>query len=82
LEGLSGAPILVVVNLDDRFRQSTWIELDLAALGVADGTEYDVNDLLTGARYRWTGPRNFVILDPDVTPAHIFRVEPALGATP
>ncbi|HWC33914.1 MAG TPA: alpha-1,4-glucan--maltose-1-phosphate maltosyltransferase [Mycobacteriales bacterium] len=79
--GAAGAAVLVVVNLDDKYRQSAWIDLDLAALGVSDGAAYDVNDLLTGARYTWHGPRNFVILDPDVTPAHIFRVEPA-GGTP
>jgi starch synthase (maltosyl-transferring) len=71
----SGAPILVIVNLDDRHRESAWIDVDLAALGIADGTAFDVQDLLTGARYQWNGSRNFVILDPNVTPAHIFRIE-------
>jgi starch synthase (maltosyl-transferring) len=75
---LSAAPILVIVNLDDRYRQSAWVELDLAALGIADGAAYDVHDLLTGSRYTWTGPRSFVILDPNVTPAHIFRIEPVI----
>ncbi|HEX3900806.1 MAG TPA: alpha-1,4-glucan--maltose-1-phosphate maltosyltransferase [Mycobacteriales bacterium] len=75
---LAGAPVLVIVNLDDRYRQSAWVDLDLAALGIADGAAYDVHDLLTGSRYRWNGHRSFVILDPNVTPAHIFRIEPAL----
>jgi starch synthase (maltosyl-transferring) len=74
-EGLTDAPVLVVVNLDDRYRQSAWVDLDLAALQVTDGMPYDVNDLLTGARYTWNGSRSFVMLDPDVTPAHIFRIE-------
>ena len=43
---------------------------------------YDVHDLLTGARYQWNGSRNFVMLDPDVTPAHIFRIEPAAEVSP
>jgi starch synthase (maltosyl-transferring) len=77
---LADAPIVVIVNLDDRYRQSAWVELDLAALGIADGAAYDVHDLLTGSRYTWNGPRSFVILDPNVTPAHIFRIEPAAAA--
>ncbi|HVS67063.1 MAG TPA: alpha-1,4-glucan--maltose-1-phosphate maltosyltransferase [Mycobacteriales bacterium] len=82
VEGPAGAPVLVVVNLDDRNRQSAWIDLDLPSLGLTEGGAYDVNDLLTGSRYTWRGPHNFVILDPDVTPAHIFRIESALGTTP
>ncbi|HVW80476.1 MAG TPA: alpha-1,4-glucan--maltose-1-phosphate maltosyltransferase [Mycobacteriales bacterium] len=74
---LADAPILVVVNLDDRYRQSAWVDLDLAALGLPDGASYDVHDLLTGSRYTWSGSHSFVILDPNVTPAHIFRIEPA-----
>ena len=74
-EGVTDAPVLVIVNLDDKYRQSAWVDLDLGALGVTDGMPYDVNDLLTGARYTWNGSHNFVMLDPDVTPAHIFRIE-------
>jgi starch synthase (maltosyl-transferring) len=33
-----------------------------------------MHDLLTGARYLWQGPRNFVQLDPQRVPAHVFRV--------
>jgi starch synthase (maltosyl-transferring) len=79
--GMSEAPILVIVNLDDKYRQSAWVDLDLSALGVVDGAAYDVNDLLTGARYTWNGSHNFVMLDPDVTPAHIFRIESSIGVT-
>ena len=31
-------------------------------------------DLLTDARYLWRGRHNYVELDPNVCPAHIFRV--------
>ncbi len=69
--------ILVVVNLDPHHRQSGWTGLDLAALGVEDAEHpYQVHDLLTGARYLWHGPRNYVELDPHVVPAHIFQVRP------
>ncbi len=69
--------ILVVVDLDPRHRQSGWTGLDLGALGIAaDDQPFQVHDLLTGARYLWQGPRNYVELDPDVVPAHVFRVRP------
>ena len=79
--GPSRAPLLVVTNLDDKYRQSAWLAVELGALGLMEDATYDVNDLLTGARYTWNGPRNFVILDPDVTPAHIFRIEPPQAVT-
>ena len=31
-------------------------------------------ELLTDARYLWTGARNFVMLDPARVPAHVFRL--------
>jgi starch synthase (maltosyl-transferring) len=67
-------PIVVVVNLDPHCRQSGWVELDLDALGIDPVSPYEAHDLLTGARYSWQGPRNFVILDPGVVPAHILRL--------
>ena len=69
----SGA-MLMVVNLDPRYRQSGWTDLDLDALGVGEGESYQVHDLLSDARYLWQGRRNYVELDPHVSPAHIFRI--------
>jgi starch synthase (maltosyl-transferring) len=66
--------ILVVVNLDPAHPQSGWIDLDLQAIGVTAAEPYEVHDLLTDARFEWRGGRNFVLLDPDVVPAHVFRV--------
>ena len=34
-----------------------------------------MEDLLTGGRYLWFGARNYVSLDPDVVPAHVFRIQ-------
>jgi starch synthase (maltosyl-transferring) len=70
-------PVVVVVNLDPRLRQSGWVELDLQSLGIDPATPFEVHDMLTGARYQWQGPRNFVILDPAVVPAHILSLEGA-----
>jgi starch synthase (maltosyl-transferring) len=66
--------ILVVVNLDCFNTQMGWVQLDLAALGLDAEHAFQVHDLLSDARYRWQGSRNFVKLEPESLPAHIFRL--------
>ena len=66
--------VLVAVNLDPHHTQAGWLDLDAATLGIAPGEAYQVHDLLSGARYLWSGSRNYIELDPRVVPAHIFRV--------
>ena len=66
--------VLTVVNLDFHHVQSGWLTLDLAALGLTERQPFQVHDLLTDARYLWSGARNYVELDPARAPAHIFRV--------
>lgn len=66
--------ILVVMNLDPRNVQSGWLNLALDDLRLTDDQFYQVHDLLTDARYVWRGARNFVRLDPNGIPAHIFSV--------
>jgi starch synthase (maltosyl-transferring) len=74
--------VLVVVSLDHAFAQAGWISLDTSALGVDPGASFVVHDLLTDARYTWSGPQNFVKLDPDGVPCHIFCVEQTTERTP
>jgi starch synthase (maltosyl-transferring) len=66
--------IVAVVNLDPRHRHSGYLDLPLDELGTDGSGPYQVHELLTGARYIWSGSRNFVELDPASVPAHIFRV--------
>ncbi|HVF62966.1 MAG TPA: alpha-1,4-glucan--maltose-1-phosphate maltosyltransferase [Casimicrobiaceae bacterium] len=66
--------LLVVVNVDPDHVQSGWLMLDLKALRVDAAQPFQVHDLLTNARYRWSGERNYVELDPTRVPAHIFVV--------
>jgi starch synthase (maltosyl-transferring) len=66
--------ILVVVNLDNHYTQSGWLDLPLDELGLDAHQPYQVHDLLTDERYLWHGTRNYVQLDPRVLPAHIFRI--------
>jgi len=68
-----GDTVLVVVNLDPHQPREATIWLDGAALGVDVNAGFTVTDELTGASYRWGGA-NYVRLDPDVAPAHIFTV--------
>ncbi len=65
--------ILVAVNLDPRNEQITMTNLDLEKLGLATDEAFEVEDLLTGARYAWRGSSNYVALRPEVT-AHVLRV--------
>jgi starch synthase (maltosyl-transferring) len=73
-DGAGGNAILTMVNVDPFNTQIAWVDLDLAALGLAEDAEFQVHDLLTEARYRWRGPRQYVALNPHVIPAHIFRI--------
>lgn len=65
--------ILVVANLDPHHTQSGWVTLSLEVLGL-DNRPYQVHDLLTGARYLWNGAYNYVEINPQVAPAHIFKL--------
>ena len=66
--------VLVVVNVDPHHAQSGWLQLDLQTLGLPLNGPFQVHDLLSGARFLWQGPRNYVSLDPGHSPAHIFRI--------
>ncbi len=66
--------IVTVVNLDPYNTQGGWLNLPLESLGLEDERPFQVHDLLTEARYIWQGPRHYVELNPNVVPAHVFRI--------
>jgi starch synthase (maltosyl-transferring) len=66
--------ILVAINLDPGLVQSAWVNLKLDEIGLEPDAPFQVFDLLTGARYTWHGSRNFVQLNPQQVPAHVFQV--------
>lgn len=66
--------VLVVVNLDPHHTHTGWVSVDPAAIGIPPEEQYQVHDLISDARYIWQGSRNFVLLDPNVMPAHVFRI--------
>ena len=66
--------VLVVVNLDPHHTQSGWVEFSLEELGIDPQKPYQMHDLLSDARYLWQGSRNYVELNSQIVPAHIFRM--------
>jgi starch synthase (maltosyl-transferring) len=72
-DDLSNA-IVAIVNLDPFQRQTGWVHLDLAALGLTADRAFQVHDLLGEGRYMWQGSRNYVELTPESLPAHILRI--------
>jgi len=66
--------VLVVVNLNPNYIHSGWVNIPLEPWGLGTQQPYQVHDLLSDARYLWHGSRNYVELNPNICPAHIFRV--------
>jgi starch synthase (maltosyl-transferring) len=72
IDSKSGNAILTVVNLDPHQAQSGWVDVDVGALKLDAEQPYQVHDLLSEQRYIWRGRFNYVMLDPQRTPAHVF----------
>jgi starch synthase (maltosyl-transferring) len=67
--------VIVVVNLDVHHDHSGWLTLPLEHFGLEPNEQYQVEDLLSGARYIWQGPSNYVALSPHGQSAHILRLK-------
>ena len=66
--------ILVVVNLDPHYTQAGFVTLPLDQLEIPQDRAYEAEDLLTGERYLWHGPRNYVELNPASRSGHILKI--------
>jgi starch synthase (maltosyl-transferring) len=66
-------PLLTLVNLDPQQPHDGWVRF--LPPGLASDATYEVHDLLSDARYVWHGDWNYIRLDPQVCPAHIFAFE-------
>jgi starch synthase (maltosyl-transferring) len=66
--------ILTVVNLSPYYVHSGWIELSLEDLGIPASQSFQMHDQLTDARFLWHGSKNYIQLNPQILPAHIFHV--------
>ncbi len=77
--GSADSLIVCVVNLDPVYTQSGWLRLPLDELQLSHHEPYQMHDLMTDARYTWSGERNFVMLNPQECPVHIFHVRRKAG---
>jgi starch synthase (maltosyl-transferring) len=66
--------ILTVINLDPHYTQSGFVNLPLDQLEIPADRGFEAEDLLTGARYMWHGPRNYVELNPARQAGHILKL--------
>lgn len=64
--------VLCVVNLDPHYTQSGWIDLPLDELDLDPDRPYQMHDLISDARFIWHGARNYIELDPNSAPGHVF----------
>ncbi|MHC4992690.1 MAG: alpha-1,4-glucan--maltose-1-phosphate maltosyltransferase, partial [Planctomycetota bacterium] len=67
--------VVCIVNTNPYDAEEGIVRLDADALGLASDEPLSLHDQLTGSRYTWRGDRHFVRLDPEVVPAHVFRVD-------
>ncbi len=66
--------IICVVNLDPVHTQSSKIHLQIEQMGLNPGESYTVVDLINDESYQWRDSSNFVSLDPNTKPVHVFRL--------
>jgi starch synthase (maltosyl-transferring) len=65
--------VLTVVNVDPHHVQTGMVNLALEDLGIERDRPYQAHELISGARYLWNGPRNYVEINPHSMPAQVFR---------
>ncbi|HVH62206.1 MAG TPA: hypothetical protein VNA65_01260 [Candidatus Dormibacteraeota bacterium] len=65
--------VLIVANCDPHHVQRGMVTLPLQDLDLELDGPYQAHELLSGARYQWQGPRNYVEINPFSMPAQIFR---------
>ncbi len=66
--------LLFIVTVDPYSPQTAFIQVPLSDLGIGESETFQVEDLLTGEWFTWTGARNFISLNPHTRPAHLFRI--------
>ncbi len=66
--------IVVVVNLDPHHSHSALLKLPVEDFGLDEQQTFQMHDLISNARYMWHTGENYLELNPNVVPAHIFRI--------
>jgi starch synthase (maltosyl-transferring) len=67
--------IFVAANMDAAVVHDSFVEVPIDELGIPWNQPYVMQELISGRRYEWVGPRGYVKLYPDVDSAQIFRLE-------
>jgi starch synthase (maltosyl-transferring) len=67
--------ILVIVNLDAHNTHSGYVQLPKHLLKIGDHVNVKLQDIATGENYTWTQEWNYVELNPDKMPFHLFHLE-------
>lgn len=65
--------LLIIISLDDHNMQQGTVQVPLKDLNINDGSNFEVEDLVTGNRYNWHNEWNFVELHATL-PFHIFKI--------
>ncbi len=65
--------LLIIISLDQYYAQQGTVQLPLHDLGINEGQQIQVEDLVTGSSYNWHSEWNFVELHPTL-PFHIFKI--------
>jgi starch synthase (maltosyl-transferring) len=66
--------IVCIVSLDPHSIVDTWIHLDLSVLNLNDNVPYQVEELITGNTWNWTGAHHPIQIDPEIEPVWILAV--------
>lgn len=66
--------VLAVVNLDQYNRQSGYLQLPKLKLRLGEHINVKLHDQITDERYTWTQEWNYVELDPNRIPFHLFEL--------
>lgn len=67
--------IVTVVNLDEKHKQSGFLHFPEEIKLPEEESTYQIDDLLNGHSYLWQGRKNYIELDPENMPAHIFKIQ-------
>jgi starch synthase (maltosyl-transferring) len=71
--------VLAAVNLDPHNPQGCHFEVPLWEFGLADDASIDVEDLVSGSRFTWTGKIQHMLLEPKARPYAIWRLSKRQG---
>ncbi len=71
----NGNRILCVVNLDGYNTQIGWVKVPAELIGKRVGEPYRVHDLISNTTYTWKDEWNYIEINPNNLPFHLFRIE-------